>query len=408
MLMLKRFGKLLLVLISLSLILTGCWGKRELNDIGIVTITGIDTGPDSKIRVTVISVEPSGTSNALQKPPVNAWIGTAEGTSLVDAMKNLRAYSSRDLMWFQNRVVVIGEDMAKKGVASILDTLSRDREVRFNSYFFVTKGKASDLLQTPADTEENLSGHLDGLIKNSKKWDKACLTDLKDIMMSLAGEGKAMVMGCLSNIQVSRNIISTNAREYLSAGSGEKKINTILFEGSSIFKGDKLLCWLDGKETRGLNWIKSKANNALVTAEGQGDIKGSISFEARKAETKISPEIKNGKLTIRIESKVKGSLREQTEDNNIQNSEVLYKMENLFSNVIADEMKAVVEKMQRESSSDIFGFGDAVYRKYPKDWSELKNKWNDIFYGLKVIYDVKVEIKRFGEIPGTMTSEETE
>lgn len=43
--------------------------------------------------------------------------------------------------------------------------------------------------------------------------------------------------------------------------------------------------------------------------------------------------------------------------------------------VIESEVKAALRKAQAELGVDIFGFGEAVHRKYPKEWQELKGRW---------------------------------
>jgi signal recognition particle subunit SRP54 len=39
--------------------------------------------------------------------------------------------------------------------------------------------------------------------------------------------------------------------------------------------------------------------------------------------------------------------------------------------------------------ADIFGFGDAVYKEYPREWKEIKEEWEDIFPAVEV--DIKVQ-----------------
>lgn len=39
----------------------------------------------------------------------------------------------------------------------------------------------------------------------------------------------------------------------------------------------------------------------------------------------------------------------------------------------------------------IFGFGDAVHRKYPKEWKTLQTKWRDVFPTINV--EIKVDAR---------------
>ncbi len=55
-------------------------------------------------------------------------------------------------------------------------------------------------------------------------------------------------------------------------------------------------------------------------------------------------------------------------------------MEVTCSKEIETYIKNTVSKVQNEFESDIFGFGSAFHRKYPKEWHKVKHNWNDIFF----------------------------
>ncbi len=63
--------------------------------------------------------------------------------------------TSRRLYFAHNQVLVIGEDLARKGVTPLFDLIERDPEVRTDFYVLVAKGaKASDLLKIKTPIEK--------------------------------------------------------------------------------------------------------------------------------------------------------------------------------------------------------------------------------------------------------------
>jgi spore germination protein KC len=50
----------------------------------------------------------------------------------------------------------------------------------------------------------------------------------------------------------------------------------------------------------------------------------------------------------------------------------------------------------QKMNADIFGFADAFYRKYPKEWNRAKDRWDEIFPKVKVQVDRKAKITRPG------------
>jgi spore germination protein KC len=75
---------------------------------------------------------------------------------------------------------------------------------------------------------------------------------------------------------------------------------------------------------------------------------------------------------------------------------VLFKIEDLLEKEILNEIKEAVQ-LAKEDKTDIFGFGDAVYRSNPDAWKKLKYNWNDVHFS-EIKADVKVDafIRRTG------------
>jgi len=56
----------------------------------------------------------------------------------------------------------------------------------------------------------------------------------------------------------------------------------------------------------------------------------------------------------------------------------------------------LVNKVQKQYKSDIFGFGNTVYRHMPDIWKTLEGDWEDVFSKLPVNVNVEVVIKGSG------------
>ena len=59
--------------------------------------------------------------------------------------------------------------------------------------------------------------------------------------------------------------------------------------------------------------------------------------------------------------------------------------------------------MKDEYKSDILGYGNKIYVKYPKQWDKIENKWNDKYLQkLKVNIDVDMTIESAGSLIRTI------
>lgn len=176
----KRRGKALKCLCILLLIipgLTGCWDRTELEERGIILGLGIDTVPpeaakhedqitetnrkdgfpppgEEMIKVNAQIAVPGrvplgpgqggGSQGGGGQKPV--WVIQVMGHTLDDAIQNLQQQVSQELYLGHLRVVIVSEQLAKRGLKKTLDLLMRDPEIRKSSYLLVSRSSADKAL----------------------------------------------------------------------------------------------------------------------------------------------------------------------------------------------------------------------------------------------------------------------
>lgn len=57
----------------------------------------------------------------------------------------------------------------------------------------------------------------------------------------------------------------------------------------------------------------------------------------------------------------------------------------------------VVQKMQNEFNTDIFGFGQIVYRDMPDVWKQYKEDWDNGFKNMQFSVACKIKIRNSGQ-----------
>ncbi|MGZ6507300.1 MAG: Ger(x)C family spore germination protein, partial [Tumebacillaceae bacterium] len=151
----KRKATLLLILLMMVLLLSGCWNRRELNDLGIVVGLGIDKQGD-RYLLTAQLVNPTeivSTKGGGSNLPVTTFQTT--GRSVFEAVRRMTTISPRKLWGSHLRVCVLGEDFAREGVSKALDLLSREHELRSDFYLIVAKGtRAENVLKVLTPLEK--------------------------------------------------------------------------------------------------------------------------------------------------------------------------------------------------------------------------------------------------------------
>jgi len=62
----KRKGAFLLLLMTMMVLLTSCWSKKELTDLAIVAALGVDKTKDGRYHITLQIINPGNVAGGMQ------------------------------------------------------------------------------------------------------------------------------------------------------------------------------------------------------------------------------------------------------------------------------------------------------------------------------------------------------
>ncbi|NLT94509.1 MAG: hypothetical protein GXW85_03070 [Clostridia bacterium] len=146
----KRYLFLLVVIIPL--LFSGCWDKKEINQIGFAVGLGLDKeGGDYQITTQMALPALLEGGGGGEEPPV--WLVSGKGRTIFEAIRDVNTRSARKPFWGHLNVIVFGEEVAKDGLVPVLDLLSRGKELRRSNYVVVAQGKAKDILEAQPKLE---------------------------------------------------------------------------------------------------------------------------------------------------------------------------------------------------------------------------------------------------------------
>jgi spore germination protein KC len=374
-----------LIVLSL-LLLSGCWNRTEINDIAIVTAVGLDLLEDDNMRLSLQIAVPAQLGQATgptQSGGKSTFIVSELGGTISEAFRHLQEKLPRRIFFSHSRVLIIGEDLARNGVTHILDFYARYQEPRMHSSIIVTKGKAVDILKQEPTLENVSAEEANELIKRKV----GLMISIRDFLDMLLTEGVEPVAPQF-------------VLEPLEVKSDSQMKEKQAINGGAVFKGDKLVGWMDDVETRGILWLRNEMKEGVITVNiGEERGGGKISTNIIRTESDIVPDLKDGKITITINTRAEMNVLENASEVNLGDPENIDKLEKEIEKEIKDRMRMTLDKAQGELGSDIFGFGEALYKKYPKEWNNTyKEKWDDEFPELEVIVKPKVFVRRVGLI----------
>jgi spore germination protein KC len=375
--------KLLFILILSIPISSGCWNRIEINDIAIVTAVGLDLQDDGSIQLSLQIAIPSmlGPTSGTTGGADSTFMISETGQTISEAYRNVQRKLSRRIFFSHSRVLLIGEELAKKGVSYILDFYSRYQEPRMNSFIMFTKGKAFEVIKNDP-TLESVSAEE---TREITKLGVGLSVNIKEFLDMLLTEGLQPVAPQFSS-------------EMLEVAGEEKSEQVQATIGAAVFKEDKLVGWMDDSETRGILWLRNEMDMGVITVkvpEEKGG--GNISANIIRTETDIVPEIKDGKVKMSVNTKTEMNVMENASELNLDDSKNIDKLQTEIEKEIKDRIQVVITKAKEDLGTDIFGFGESLYKKYPKEWNEkYKKNWNEEFAEVEVSIYPKVYVRRTG------------
>ncbi|MEG0471206.1 MAG: Ger(x)C family spore germination protein [Solibacillus sp.] len=392
----KRY---ILPIISLLLMLSGCWSKRELNELAIVAALGIDF-IDGEYAISVQVINPSQVSSNQSgdgQAPVVTYHG--KGKTVFEAIRKLLAGTPRKLYFAHMQMVIFGEELASNGLRDAVDFLARDQEIRNDYSVIISKqATAKDILNVLTPIEKIPANKMLNSLKGAENaWGSTLEVDIEDLMTALGGKNPSFV---LSSIEAqgdkSLGIDKTNV----------ERVETpviLKFSGLAIFKEDKLLGYIDEYESKSFNYLNDNIKSTIeIIACPSG---GELTNEITQSRTKTKGIIKNGQPTINVSINVIQNVAEVKCDIDLSEIKTMEWINSQTEKHIKKNTTHVLEILQENYQADILGFGEAIHRADKKEWKKIKDDWQTIYPEVEVNVKVNVNTQGFGTIKNTKLKE---
>nr|WP_238480760.1 Ger(x)C family spore germination protein [Desulforadius tongensis] len=402
----KRNKLLSIGLVLLLLLLqSSCWDKVEVEQLAIVMAIAVDKGENGLVRTTVQVINPKGIAGGTGKNMAGGGGGgqnqayrniSDHGRTIFEAVRGMQSNIPRELYFSHNQVVIISEELAREGVAKLMDFFDRNPQIRRNNWLLISKRDASqyEIINAPNPLEIVPAQRIVGIIKEKERSTAYAINQLGDFLELLSCRG---VDAYTAGIGLSPNMAVAESDQNKNTGSaGESLREDVNVTQTAVFRDDRLVGWLNERESRGLLWIKGRMSNASVTVE-YDQKHGNVSVEALQGKGKIKPVVtREGQIIMNIDVKVKGSVSEVDTFIDLSKPENLSRVEKKLAQEIKEDIRLALEKVQREYKADVFGFGENLYRHYPGYWHQVANRWGEIYPEIEVVINVKAEIPRTG------------
>lgn len=341
--------KKILILFIILIGMTGCSNYHELNDLAIVSAIGIEK-EEEKYKVTLELYKEVKESNSGSASKESEDI-SGTGKSIDEAINN-SSFTSEKLLYFSHiQAIIIDSDLAKEGISSIMDYLSRNTDLSFVSYVVISDDKKPSEILSKKDINNEIIGDAISSIFNTTDQNNSAFVYNK-------------------YFEFLEEYINKNQDVY--APLIKVKDKQIVIEEMAVFKEDKMIDTLDSNKTKTFSLL-SNNTDSLYYKLSYND--GYIVIRVFEGNSKIK--IRDGKIVIDIN--VTSDIDEANTKINTLNDENIEKLNKKLEIDIKNDVKKLLKDL-KEKDSDALGLNDVIYKTY----GNLENDWKEMDIDIKV------------------------
>ncbi|MDN5361838.1 MAG: spore germination protein [Moorella sp. (in: firmicutes)] len=392
---------LIILSILLAGVLAGCWDRREINELAIVASAAVDLEPDGTRVITAELYQPPGGGGqegggVTVGPQRQALLATGRGPNFFEAIRELALKVPLRVYWAHDNAIIVGEDLARQGLREVLDFWDRNHELRRGTMILIARGRAEEVItRVQGGLQQTLGQEITGLNKWVKVNGSTRIPTTHEIFGELSGGAANTV---LPVITVSPQAMPPRTTTPKAGDQRQQALpleaDTARLEGMAFFQHDKLMGWLDPRQSRGLAWTQGWVARGGLEVKCPQDQEKAV-VETMSTEHQVGITIQGGQLRGQIKVKVTGNLTEQGCFHDLTKDEARREIEKQMAALVTCEIQAALAAT-RASGTDVFGFGGAVSRRYPGVWQQLQMQWREQYKTLPVDVAVEAHVVRTG------------
>ena len=374
--------KLLIIILPIFLF-TGCFNYHELNQLAITSAIGIDKDEDGyRVTIQVLNTQKTGSesNSSIDQPKFVNY--TTVDKNLQEALRKVLLDSSKRIYASHLQILVLGSELAEDGIYNVLDLFFRNSESRKQFYVLVAKdSKAEDLLSVVTSLETQNSKNIrDSLLIDSRYLGVGEIVTFEQMLDSYLNSNKEIVLPTFEIIGDPKKGDSIE-----NVAESDPKV-TIKSSSLAVFKNDKMLGDLSQKDSIALGFIRGKIHNTVLSYECSKD----KYVVAEVIDTKTDVKMQTDPLKAQINISGRLNINEVVCNLDLEDTNVIVDIEKNLEKELKKSIEHVIDKVSKDYNTDVFGFGDKLYKSNPKYFNKIKDKWYDeIFPNLD--YEVKVD-----------------
>ena len=376
---------LVIMLILLTICMTGCWDKVEIDQKAFASVIGVDAGKDigKEKQLKEINSSASFTGSKLDKIKVTyafpdiSKLGPEKGGTAVDKTMSTDAYSmqdsidkivnksSRNLSFGHLKLIVLNTSILdySSTFKEVIDYLQRQPAINRMIYIVFSEDRSEEILKFKPNMEKSVENYIIGTLENNKKNNTSSPLTLNEFLEETSQNSTALVP--VINI--------------------DKKSKDLKISKVAVIKDDKIKGYISTEQANNIQLINKKFKGGTRTIIRDGS---PLDYSIENNERKIKIRDKE-KLSFDIKLNLEGQIKGHNIDKQISSKGDINKIEEDLNKAITQDIKEVIRISQTEYNTDILDLGGFIHKYHPKLWKEIKGNWNELYTKVRRIGAIK-------------------
>ncbi len=397
-------SKLVNLFLSIVLCITtlsGCYDNNEIENFAYVIAIGVDEADLNSFNLTLQTAVPksiSGGGEGGGGGGKSTDIISFKTDNFLSGLKKASQYRSMQINLSHTEIIVVSENIAKRGIIPFLNGLQQNMDIRPNVRIIVTAGEAKEYIESvQPKLLSNPSKYYELLFKSYETDFLVPYTQLEDYLYR-AKNYPAQPIAIYTQVDKAINDKKPSKDDEgkkSDDGESEKSSDKMTIKGLAVFQMDKMVGTLIPEEATIYTLLTGKNSNLQIEVTDPLDNRFKVLGTVIKENSSTTEvKIKNGKPKISLNLKLNVDVQAVQSDNNYNESDKAEKLKKAYEEYLNKGLKELLSKVTYEYKSDIFGFGQFAKLNFKtiNEWEMAK--WHEIFPQSEYEYKIELKIKR--------------
>ncbi len=171
--MLKNIYKyiaIIIITVIISIAFTGTHSVQSVDDLAYAIALGLDVGDNENLKVTFQFTMPTASSESGSGEASPSVIDSVEANSIDSAISLMNTYVSKEINLSHCKVIIISEELAKKGIEKEIYSLVNKVQIRPDNNVIITTCTAKEYIESVSPSLENLVAKFYEILPRSSEY----------------------------------------------------------------------------------------------------------------------------------------------------------------------------------------------------------------------------------------------